>query len=246
MVAAGTGAVVGVSLWVVAEGRYEPQNFPSFTIKDEDLVWDWASKASNYKELRAERATALGGRGWEIETAVPVDRFSLESIVTNIGRVNQSVGSDYANIEKDGQLLKSAEQVRKEDLEALWTGIAAGQDHVTRLRADLAHTALTDDLSLAASTDQSTLAQIRRPKGEKGQPTCTVYQGCSSVGTAPRDEAIARSGPASSESFACATTAKSTHTGNGRHTDLATRGWFAGLAAFVGLALVRARRARGR
>ena len=30
MVAAGTGPVVGISLWIVAEGRYEPQNYASF------------------------------------------------------------------------------------------------------------------------------------------------------------------------------------------------------------------------
>ncbi|MDB4935037.1 MAG: hypothetical protein JWP87_2009 [Labilithrix sp.] len=241
MVAAGTGAVVGVSLWVVAEGRYEPQNFPFFSIKDEDLVWEWATSTSNYKELRSTRSAALNGRGWEIETALSIDRFQLESIVTNIGRVNQAVGSDYANIEKDGQLLKSAEQVRQEDLAALWTGIAPGQDHITRLRSDLAHTALTTDLALIASADQTALAQVRQPKGEKGQPNCTVWEGCRSVGTAPRDEAIARSdasGSSKGESFACATANRRTsHTS----TDFAT---FGGLAAFLGLALVRARRAR--
>jgi hypothetical protein len=245
MVAAGTGAVVGVSLWVVAEGRYEPQNFPFFSIKDEDLVWEWATSTSNYKELRATRATALGGRGWEIETALKIDRFQLESIVTNIGRVTQTGGSDYANIEKDGQLLKTAEQLRQEDLAALWTGIAAGQDHITRLRSDLAHTALTTDLALVASADQTTLAQVRQPKGEKGQPNCTVWEGCRSVGIAPRDEAIARSDGASgsNESFACATVGKRASTEMSRSTGFAT---FGGLAAFLGLALIRARRARGR
>jgi hypothetical protein len=245
MVAAGTGTVVGVSLWVVAEGRYEPQNFPFFSIKDEDLVWEWATSTSNYKELRATRATALGGRGWEIETALKIDRFQLESIVTNIGRVTQTGGSDYANIEKDGQLLKTAEQLRQEDLAALWTGIAAGQDHITRLRSDLAHTALTTDLALVASADQTTLAQVRQPKGEKGQPNCTVWEGCRSVGIAPRDEAIARSDGASgsNESFACATVGKRASTGMSRSTGFAT---FGGLAAFLGLALIRARRARSR
>src|SRR5262249_51130853 len=62
MVAAGTGANVGVTLWVVGEGRYGPQNFPSFVIASEDLVWDWASASSNYKTLRAERSAADPGR----------------------------------------------------------------------------------------------------------------------------------------------------------------------------------------
>src|SRR5579864_6997839 len=42
MVAAGTGATVGITLWVVATGRYEPQNFTSFTIAASSLVWDWS------------------------------------------------------------------------------------------------------------------------------------------------------------------------------------------------------------
>jgi hypothetical protein len=242
MVAAGTGAVVGVSLWVIGEGRYEPQNFPFFSIKDDDLVWDWAAGVSNYKDLRAERSTALAGRGWEMETALKLNRFQLESIVTNIGRVNPSVGSDYAPVEQNGQVVKSADQVRQDDLAALFKDIPDGQDYVTRLRADLAHAALTTDLALIASNDQTELAQVRRPKGEKGQPTCTVYSGCESVGTAPRDEAIARTeaNNGGKESFSCET-AKS----KGKVSGFSFAG-MGGLAAFLGLALVRARRARGR
>ena len=242
MVAAGTGAVVGISLWVFGEGRYEPQNFPFFSIKDEDLVWDWASSTSNYKELRAQRSAGLAGRGWEIETALQVNRSQLESVVTNIGRFNPSTGSDYAPVEANGRVVKTADQVRQEDLAALFKGIAEGQDYVTRLRADLAHAALTTDLSLIASGDQTQLAQVRRPKGEKGQPTCTVYSGCESVGTAPRDEAIARTeaNNGGQESFSCET-AKKKNTVPGFSLAGMT-----GLAAFLGLALIRARRARGR
>jgi hypothetical protein len=241
MVAAGTGAVVGVSLWVLGEGRYEPQNFPFFSITDNDLVWDWAAGASNYKDLRAERSAALNGRGWEIETAQTIDRLRLESIVTNLGRVNPSVGSDYAPVEENGQVVKTADQVRQEDLTTLFKGIADGQDHVTRMRADLAHSALTTDLALIASADQTELAQVRRPKGEKGQPTCTVYNGCNAVGTAPRDEAIARTeANGNGDSFSCETAGKK---GSAPGFSFAGMG---GLAAFLGLALVRARRARGR
>lgn len=241
MVAAGTGAVVGVSLWVLAEGRYEPQNFPFFSITDEDLVWDWAASASNYKELRAQRGAALAGRGWEIETARKLNRLQLESIVTNLGRVNPSVGSDYAPVEENGQVIKSADVARDEDLAALFKGIPDGQDYVTRLRADLAHSALTTDLALIAAGDQTELAQVRKPKGEKGQPTCTVYNGCDAVGTAPRDEAIARTeANGNGESFSCETAPKK---GNVAGFSFAGMG---GLAAFLGLALIRARRNRRR
>jgi hypothetical protein len=243
MVAAGTGAVVGVSLWVLGEGRYEPQNYPFFAIKDQDLVWNWATGASNFKELRTQRAAALGGRGWEVETALKLNRLQLESVVTNLARISPSVGSDYAPVEQNGQVVKTADQVRQEDLATLFKDIPDGQDFVTRLRADLAHAALNTDLSIIAATDQTELPQVRRPKGETGQPTCTVYNGCDAVGTAPRDEAIARSTANASgkgESFSC----KTGRTG-AAPAGLSLAG-LGGLAAFLGLGLIRARRARGR
>src|SRR5579859_3562497 len=46
MAAIGTGATVGISIWVVADGRYEPQNFPFFHIEDSELVWDFSQQAS--------------------------------------------------------------------------------------------------------------------------------------------------------------------------------------------------------
>lgn len=234
MVAAGTGAVIGVSLWVVGEGRYEPQNFPFFTIRSEDLAWDWGSSSSNFKELRAAQTTKAQGRGWEIESAIAIDRQQVRSTVTNFGSRQQG-GTDYAPIEENGQVLKTADQIRELDLDTLFKGIANGQDHVTRLRADLAHTALTTDLALVAAADQTPLSNIRQPKLEKGQPLCAVYNGCEQVGTAPRDEAIARSDASGNkESFACATTSKRIGT-----SDLAA---FGGLGVFLAMAMVRARK----
>jgi MYXO-CTERM domain-containing protein len=51
MMAAGAGDTTVVTLWVVSEGRYEPQNFPSFTVDRSALVWDWDSSSSNYSAL---------------------------------------------------------------------------------------------------------------------------------------------------------------------------------------------------
>jgi hypothetical protein len=79
MVAAGTGAIVGISLWVVAEGRYEPQNFPSFSFKAEDLAWDWNLNKSNYVDLRAEKTAVSNGRAWETENSTLVNRQTIES-----------------------------------------------------------------------------------------------------------------------------------------------------------------------
>src|SRR5215472_7752195 len=38
MIAAGTGSTVGITLWVVADGRYEPKNFALFTISPSELT----------------------------------------------------------------------------------------------------------------------------------------------------------------------------------------------------------------
>src|SRR5271166_1519839 len=55
MASIGTGAVTGITIWVVADGRYEPQNFPFFHIDDSALVWDWKSNISNYTTLRVQQ-----------------------------------------------------------------------------------------------------------------------------------------------------------------------------------------------
>jgi hypothetical protein len=242
MVAAGTGAVVGVSLWVVAEGRYEPQNFPFFALKSDDLTWDWSSNTSNFKTLRATKTADSGGRAWEIESALSVDRLQVESLSQRISLVNPSVGSDYAPVEQNGQVTKTAEQVRTEDLESLFHDIPSGHEHVTRLRADLSHTALTTDLALVASADQTEIAQVRTPKIEQGQPICPIYNGCRQIGSAPRDEAIAQSKPGSGngESFSCATATTPANKGTAPFAALGS------LAVFFAFTWIRTRRARTR
>jgi MYXO-CTERM domain-containing protein len=207
MVAAGTGATVGIGLWVLGEGRYEPQNFASFVIDANELTWDWTQAKSNYTDLRAQKTAAGNGRIWEIESSTSVFEQTIGSIVkqgtysgsgpyptTDEERALQ----DYLPV-KDGQgnILKTAAQVRDEDLTTLFYGIdvLSTSARVTRLRADLAHAALDQDLQMSASMDQSELSSTRQITREVNQPQCPVYNGCTTVGTAPRDEAIARSTP---------------------------------------------------
>ena len=45
---------------------------------------------------------------------------------------------------------------------------------------------------MIASAAQSDLSNVRQLTKELNQPQCPVYEGCDQVGTAPRDEAIAR------------------------------------------------------
>jgi len=82
MVAAGTGAITPITLWVLAEGRYEPTNFPSFQIKAPDLVWNWDTQSSNYKTIKQNAFDASGGKAWLIEAGEPLSKYALEYNLT--------------------------------------------------------------------------------------------------------------------------------------------------------------------
>ena len=248
MVAAGTGPVVGISLWVIGEGRYEPQNFPTFTIDTNDLSWDWAQSRSNYTELRAQKTTAGGGRAWEIESSIALYKQNVESRVSQSSwngrgpypQTDEELAAvDYLPVkDEQGNILKTAVQVRDEDLAALFQGITTAASRVTRLRADLAHASLDQDLAMSASANQAELSNVRQITKETNQPQCPVFDGCDPVGTAPRDEAISRSqdnwGSGSGGTFACAT------------SPTTTLPWIGAGASFLGLAIANAARRRRR
>lgn len=74
MVAAGVGARVGITLYVIGEGRYHPQNFPDSQVDwESDLTWSRASNRSNYQDLATEAMAQSGGRAWLTEFAGRVD-----------------------------------------------------------------------------------------------------------------------------------------------------------------------------
>lgn len=233
MVAAGTGANVGITLWTLAEGRYAPQNFPTFTIPAEEIEWDWTNNRSTYTELRAAKTAAGQGKAWEIESSTTIQRDRLADSIRYSG------GQDAYLPVKDqsGAIIKSAEAVREEDVTALIGGIP-GALRVTRLRADLAQAALATDLALAATADQAELQALRVVTRELNQPLCPIYNGCEQVGTAPRDVAASQQS-GSDESFSCAVEAR-------RHAPASNTpfSWLAVGAAALGAVIARASRQR--
>jgi hypothetical protein len=64
MVAAGTGANVAITLFVIGEGRYEAQNFPNAQIDPSTLTWDFGAQSSNYTTVRAALLATNGGLTW--------------------------------------------------------------------------------------------------------------------------------------------------------------------------------------
>lgn len=236
MVAAGTGPTVGITLWVLGEGRYEPQNFQSFIIKAEDLVWDWTAGKSNYKELRAARSN---GSTWEVETSVNVNLSTIESYLgfSGGGSTSGAPGDDggYLPETSNGVITKSASQVKQEDMNTLFSGIASGR--VTRIRADLARAALGKDLLVTASADQSLLQGTRQVTKTTGTFQCPQFPGCDTEnpdGTPGSGDSFG----GSRESFSC-TTAPSN--GGSQSTN---PGWLAAVGAALGLAAVKASRRR--
>ena len=70
----GVGAKVGITLWVVTEGRYHTENFPDAAVDFTKLIWDQGQARSNYQELSQAAMAAGDGRGFLTEYA---DRPSL-------------------------------------------------------------------------------------------------------------------------------------------------------------------------
>lgn len=64
MVAAGTGANVAITLFVIGEGRWEMANFPNGQVPVENLTWDFAAGSSNYKSQREQALLQSDGWVW--------------------------------------------------------------------------------------------------------------------------------------------------------------------------------------
>ena len=222
MVAAGAGATVGITLWVVAEGRYQPANFGMFTIASADLAWDWTNNKSNYIDIRTQKNAEAQGRAWELESVVLGNRDVILQTVNQGGPFSRfggrvgipytppgdagadaGVQSNIAGYSSDGQ--KSPDDVRDADFATLFANIPLGSEKITRLRADLDHPALDKDLTLQASTDQSLIETTRQVVKELNEPICAVYDGCESVSTAPRSQAVAKTN-ANNDDEGCSTT----------------------------------------
>lgn len=69
MVAAGIGARVGLTLYIISEGRWQPQNFPHAEVETKSILWDRTQNRSNYEPLVEALMTAGEGRTWVTEYA---------------------------------------------------------------------------------------------------------------------------------------------------------------------------------
>jgi len=186
MVAAGTGANVGITLWIVGEGRYEPQNFPSFRIQDSEIVWDYSTQSSNYASLRQTYEQQSGDKAWELESSLSLQVPYYTQLVDYGGQTypmyDYDAGLDYDPTQTADGGTETPEQVRADDLATLFHGMNPSDVRVTRIRADLARAMLSQDLVLQASADQSQLTNMRYPTKSINKPQCPTYPPCSNNG----------------------------------------------------------------
>jgi hypothetical protein len=171
MVAAGTGATVGITLWVVSSGRYDPQNFPTFTVSASDLFWDWSPSvnSSNYTTVRAQKEAALKNAAWQIESSLDISSYQVENAVLQ-GPADAAYLAVPA-LDGGSGGGKTADQVRQDDLATVFP--AAGTSvRITRMRADLSQAALANDLVLQASSDQSVMSNLYQVTQSVNAPAC--------------------------------------------------------------------------
>jgi hypothetical protein len=172
MVAAGTGATVGVTLWVVADGRYEAQNFGNFVIDPSELTWDWNASASDYTTIRAQKEAAGKNATWQTESSLDVSPYQIENLILSGDATTDYQAIPASDAGGDAGAGETAEQVRQDDLAVLFPGTNQGSVRVTRMRADLSRAALANDLALQASTDQSTMSNLYQVTKSVNAPQC--------------------------------------------------------------------------
>lgn len=173
MVAAGTGATTPISLWVMAEGRYEPQNFPSFEIAADKLVWNWDTASSNYKDLRAAGFDATGGVGWLLEAGEPFSSYSLEYSLVDLAQYDPKA-SGYGDENGEG-----AVEEAQADIAALLGGMEPNATWISRMYAELPRVALGTDLAVTASANQSPIQRYFEATETLGTPpACPEFPPC--------------------------------------------------------------------
>jgi len=259
MVAAGTGATVGITLWVVSTGRYEPMNFQTFTIAGSDLTWDWSVDDSNYTSVQAKKEAALGNAAWQIESSLSLSPFQIENVVLSgsadqdymaAPAPGQDAGAQEAGASGSGQ---TAAQVRQQDLATCFPGGNATEVRITRMRADLSHAALANDLVLEASTDQSTMSNIYQVTTSVNAPACPAFDpstcGCGASSSGGSSSGAGSGGTSGATGGATTTAAAPGHQSFGCSTspnESSGGGLELGLAGLFGVAFIRARARRKR
>jgi hypothetical protein len=165
MVAAGTGAITPVTLYVVSEGRYEVDNRPNLRINEYLVAWDWDNDISNYREIRDGMADGSDGLGWVTESAIRFNTSRLVNQVSMTIEINPGT-TDWG----DPEAGVSEADAAKEDLDVLFSGMLESEIWLTRMYARLSRPALAEDLMLRAAAEQEEIPTTLVAKLSMGNP----------------------------------------------------------------------------
>lgn len=77
MVTVGAQGILELSLWVIAEQRYETANYPTVQVPQSRVVWDWSLGRSTYREEFDAALQNAGGRAWVVEHASPLGALAI-------------------------------------------------------------------------------------------------------------------------------------------------------------------------
>jgi hypothetical protein len=252
MVAAGVGARVGMTLWVIGEGRYHTQNFPDAVIDFAKLNWDPIAQRSNYTLLAETELSKQEGRAWITEVSAPAQLAqgyqyaSLGSAYyaacpagkskrvpckdSDAGPVppledagDASTIPDAATPKPDAGCFEYVDAC--DDLTVATKGMHLDDVWVTRLRAFLPVAALTDDLRLEASQSQTTMP---------GAHTTETYSD-PSYDPCPATNGSSPSPSSDDDGCTCTTTSS---------RDRFSSFFLVGATAMIGAAAIRRRRRR--
>jgi hypothetical protein len=155
MVAAGTGATTAMTLLVLSEGRYRPDNFPSFVIDPNALVWSFTEDRSNYRDLRAAGFEESAGLAWLTEASyVLQDDFGPSYVEVAPEPEDKAAAADLATFVSTLSPLR-----------------------ITRLGAELSREALATDLRLWADPEQDEVIPFYEVREYVGDP-CGLSADC--------------------------------------------------------------------
>src|SRR5262249_4077232 len=143
-----------ITLWIFGEGRYEPTNFPTFVIDENDLIWHWETHSSNYLELRDQKFKDTNNEGWVVEAAGGFSGMKLTGDLVGLTRsdpVKSGYGDDTGQGAFDECQADLGDLLSNIDPQSLW---------VTRISADMSKAALASDLDIAAASDQTPIAPV--------------------------------------------------------------------------------------
>ncbi len=188
MVAAGVGESVGIKLFVVGDGRWKTKNFASYTIDDNDLVWDFVAQRSNYTKLRSDRAGLQDMHAFALETSDDYANYLFPGRDPGEPDAGLNMSDGAKEASDDASDAVSDDAAPAADAPAPYDAgdkppvsdtaddvtVAFGKKSVrriTRLRADLPARHLNIDLELEADEDQGRVSTVRRVGKQTGAET---------------------------------------------------------------------------